>query len=123
MLERYTAGKCLLTLNEALRSLANTTARVDMYLNHTLTENFALIQITFANLNGIYLRLKQGKFYCVAKAKRKSNKAFRNYDSTYFSVSLKRAPQYSQEPKAFERVNTERKKYTLTSAFLVLNVR
>ena len=40
-----------------------------MYLNYGLTEDFTLIQITFGILNTISLRLKQGKFYCVAKVK------------------------------------------------------
>ena len=40
-----------------------------MYLNSGLIEDFTLTQITFGILNAIDLRLKQGKFYCVEKAK------------------------------------------------------
>ena len=41
-----------------------------MYLNHGLSEDLNLIQITFEILNEIECRLKQSKFCCVAKAKR-----------------------------------------------------
>ena len=40
-----------------------------MYLKYGLTEDFTLIKKTIGILNAIYLRLKQGKFYCAAKAK------------------------------------------------------
>ena len=42
-----------------------------MYLNCGLIEDFtcALTEITFGILNAIDLRLKQDKFYCVAKVK------------------------------------------------------
>ena len=41
-----------------------------MYLNYGLTEDFTLIKKTIGILNAIDFPLKQGKFYCVAKAKR-----------------------------------------------------
>ena len=41
-----------------------------MYLHYGLTEEFTSIQKTIGILNAIDFRLKQGKFYCVAKAKR-----------------------------------------------------
>ena len=40
-----------------------------MSLNYGLTKDFTLIQVTFGISNAIALRLEQGKFYCVTKAK------------------------------------------------------
>ena len=41
-----------------------------MHLNYGLTEDFTSIKKTIGILNRNDFRLKQGKFYCVAKAKR-----------------------------------------------------
>ena len=41
-----------------------------MHLNYGLTEDFTSIQKAIGILNTNDFRLKQGKFYCVAKAKR-----------------------------------------------------
>ena len=59
-----------------------------MHWNYGLTEDFKSIKKTIGILNAIDLRLKQGKFYCAAKAKRAADGRRMKTEFVYFKWSF-----------------------------------